>query len=98
MNLSGDVILTVNHSDAESLLRCHYHGESIILMLNLSGGEGPPIKYVTLFLANFSPPPPATLFHPSRDPPRKYVTHFGPPPRFLVGLVKKFRTKVPCTN
>src|SRR6218665_2442548 len=32
-------------------------------------------------------------------PPRKYVTHLGSlPPRFLVGLVQKTRTKAPCTN
>src|SRR6218665_1256596 len=42
--------------------------------------EGPSIKYVTLPLANFYPPPPVTLRHTSRDPPRKYVTHLGPPP------------------
>src|SRR6218665_420883 len=56
--------------------------------------RGPSIKYVTLFLANFDPPLPChTLSHT----PRKYVTHLGPP-RFLVGLVQKSRTKVPCTN
>src|SRR6218665_965098 len=55
---------------------------------------GPSIKYVTLFLINFYPP--VTLCHTSRDPP-KYVTHLGPP-RFLVGLVQKSRTKAPCTN
>src|SRR6218665_1769403 len=58
---------------------------------------GPSIKYVTLFLANFDPPPPVPLCHTSRDCPRKYVTHLGPP-RFLVGLVQKSRTKVACTN
>src|SRR6218665_531919 len=47
---------------------------------------GPSIKYVTLFLASFNPP--VT---------RNYVTHLGPP-SFLVGLVQKSRTKVPCTN
>src|SRR6218665_1996408 len=57
--------------------------------------QGPSIKYVTLFLANFDPPP---LSH--------FVTHPGTPentshisdPRFLVGLVQKSLTKVPCTN
>src|SRR6218665_1642391 len=43
---------------------------------------GPSIKYVTLFLANFEPPLPVTLCHTSRDCPRKYVTHLGPPPIF----------------
>src|SRR6218665_3235553 len=59
--------------------------------------NGPSIKYVTLFLANFAPPPPVTLCHTSRDPPK--VRHTSrTPPRFLVGLVQKSRTKVPCTN
>src|SRR6218665_3512316 len=31
--------------------------------------QGPSIKYVTLFLAIFNPPPPVTLCHTSRDPP-----------------------------
>src|SRR6218665_1912744 len=31
---------------------------------------GPSIKYVTVFLANFHPPPPVTLRHTSRDPPK----------------------------
>src|SRR6218665_1294131 len=30
--------------------------------------------------------------------PQKYVTHLGPPPRFLVRLVQRNRTKAPCTN
>src|SRR6218665_2978134 len=48
------------------------------------------IKYITPFLANFDPlPPPVTLCHTSRDLSRKYVTHLGPPPRFLAGLVQK---------
>ena len=50
-------------------------------------------------LANFDPlPPPVTLCHTSRDPPpRKHVTHLGPP-RFLAGLVQKTQTKAPNTN
>src|SRR6218665_1050757 len=59
-------------------------------------GKGPSIKYVTLFLANFDPSPPVTLCHTSRDPPK--VRHTSRTPRFLVGLVQKSRTKVPCTN
>ena len=43
------------------------------------------IKYVTLFLANFYPLP---LSH-IPGPPKKYVTHLGPHPDFLVGLVQK---------
>src|SRR6218665_2925851 len=54
---------------------------------------GPSIKYVTLFLANFDPSP---VTHPG-TPPKKYVTHLGPP-KFLVGLVQKTLTKAPCTN
>src|SRR6218665_2089418 len=42
------------------------------------------------------PSPCHTLSH-IPGPPRKYVTHLGPP-RFLVGLVQKSWTKVPCTN
>src|SRR6218665_953671 len=49
----------------------------------------------------FYPPPSVTLRHTSRDPPRKYVTHLGPP-GFLEGLVQKTRTKAPlykfCIN
>src|SRR6218665_4181967 len=56
--------------------------------------KGPSIKYVTLFLANFDPPPPChTLSHIPR-PPQKYVTHLGPP-RFSVGLVQKPEEKPP---
>src|SRR6218665_2851147 len=59
--------------------------------------EGPSIKYVTLFLANFDPLPLSHFVtHPGT--PRKYVTRLGPPTRFLVGLVQKSRTKVPCKN
>src|SRR6218665_3373446 len=57
---------------------------------------GPSIKNVTLFLANFDPPPPVTLCHTSRFPPK--VRHTSRTTRFLVGLVQKSRTKVPCTN
>src|SRR6218665_2990569 len=39
--------------------------------------KGPSIKYVTLFLAIFTPSP-VTLCHTSRTP-QKYVTHLGPP-------------------
>src|SRR6218665_3443237 len=49
---------------------------------------GPSIKYVTLFLANFDPPPPVTLCHISRDR-QKYVTHLGPP------IFSRPRTKNP---
>ena len=53
-------------------------------------------KCFTLFLANFDPLPLSHFVTYSGNP-RKYVTHVGPP-RFLVGLVQKSRTKVPCTN
>src|SRR6218665_3947167 len=58
---------------------------------------GPSIKYVTLFLVNFYLPLSHFVTHPW-TPPRKYVTHLGLLPRFLVGLVQKTRTKAPCTN
>src|SRR6218665_321208 len=70
---------------------------SVLYSLTIIRPMGPSIKYVTLFLANFYPPPPVTLCHTSRDPPAKYVTNLGPP-RFLVGLVHKTRTKAPCKN
>src|SRR6218665_136198 len=57
---------------------------------------GPSIKYVTLFLANFESPPPVILCHTSRDPPKKYVTHLGPP--IFSRPSRKIRTKTPCTN
>src|SRR6218665_2379059 len=59
--------------------------------------RGPSIKYVTLFLANFDPLLPLSHFVIHPWTPRKYVIHLGTPP-FLVGLVQKSRTKVPCTN
>src|SRR6218665_3335668 len=37
--------------------------------------------YVTLFLANFAPPPPVTLCHTSRDP-QKSTSHISDPPIF----------------
>src|SRR6218665_1133439 len=58
--------------------------------------QGPSIKYVRLFLANFDPRPNVTLCHTSRDLPK--VRHTSRTPQFLVGLVQKSRTKVPCTN
>ena len=45
----------------------------------------------------FWPPSPCHTLSHIPEPPRKYVTHLGPP-QFLVGLVQKSRTKVPCTN
>src|SRR6218665_2914179 len=58
--------------------------------------QGPSIKYVTLFLAIFDPPPPVTLCHTSRDPPKVRDTSRTPP--FLVGLVQKTQTKALCAN
>src|SRR6218665_3055069 len=49
--------------------------------------EGPSIKYVTLFLVNFNPPPPVTLCHTSRDP-HKSTSHISEPSDLLVGLVQ----------
>ena len=60
--------------------------------------EGPSIKYVTLFWPILTPPPLCHTLSHIPGPPRKYVTHLGPLPRFLVGLVQKSRTKIPCTN
>jgi len=54
---------------------------------------GPSIKYVTLFLANFDPPPSVTLCHTPWDLPKVRLT--SRTPRFLVGLVQKTRTKPP---
>src|SRR6218665_1065863 len=53
------------------------------------------IKYVTLFLATFAPSPCHTLSH--IPGPLESTSHISDPP-FLVGLVQKSRTKVPCTN
>src|SRR6218665_4070770 len=66
------------------------------VIITLDSVRGLSIKYVALFWANFDPLPPITLCHTSWDR-QKYVTHLGPP-RFLVGLVQKTRTKAPCTN
>src|SRR6218665_2465822 len=55
---------------------------------------GPSIKYVTLFLANFGPPPPChTLSHIPGAPQK--VRHTSRTPRFLVGLVQKNQDKSP---
>src|SRR6218665_1640799 len=69
------------------------------------GGWGPSIKYVTLFLANFYPPIMISFFNPSpchtlshMPGPPESTSHISDPPGFLVGLVQKSRTKVPCTN
>src|SRR6218665_2779867 len=53
----------------------------------------PSIKYVTLFLASFDPLHFVT--HPGTLP---KALHISRPPEFLVGLVQKSWTKVPCTN
>src|SRR6218665_2914886 len=45
----------------------------------------------------FCPSASVTLCHTSRDTPPK-VRHTSRTPRFLVGIVQKWRTKVPCTN
>src|SRR6218665_217208 len=45
-------------------------------------GRGLSIKYVTLFLANFDPPPSVTLCHTSRDPPPKVRHTNRTPPIF----------------
>src|SRR6218665_2763649 len=38
------------------------------------------IEYITLFLANFDPPPSVTLYHTSRDP--QSTSHISDPPAF----------------
>src|SRR6218665_692526 len=43
-----------------------------------------------------TPLSPVTFCHTSRDPPK--IRHTSRTPRFLVGLVQKSQTKVPCTN
>src|SRR6218665_3163628 len=43
--------------------------------------SAPSIKYFMLFLANFAPPAPVTLWHTSRDPP-KSTSHISDPPIF----------------
>ena len=59
--------------------------------------KGPSIKYVTLFLANFDTPSPCHTLSHIPGPPES-TSHISDPHRFLVGLVQKSRTKVPCTN
>src|SRR6218665_1802916 len=41
--------------------------------------SGPSIKYFMLFLANFDPPAPVTLWHTSREPPKVRHTSRTPP-------------------
>jgi len=45
-------------------------------------------------LCQFLHPSPVTFWHTSQNSLRKYVSHLAPP-RFLVGLVQKPRTKPP---
>src|SRR6218665_3717335 len=53
-------------------------------------GMGSSIKYVTLFLANFEPPPSVTLCHTYRDPPKVRHTSRTPPP-----IISRPSTKIP---
>src|SRR6218665_691121 len=55
--------------------------------------KGPSIKYVTLFLANFYPPPPVTLCHTSRDPPK--VRHTSRTPLIFSRPSTKIPNKSP---
>src|SRR6218665_3496978 len=75
---------------------CRPKSGAVVISRNIckifeSGGfyaeKGPSIKYVTIFWANFDPPPPVTLCHTSRDPPK--VRHTSGTPPILVGLVQK---------
>src|SRR6218665_243250 len=67
-----------------------------VLRLHNPVVEGPSIKYVTLFLANFDPPPPCHTLSHIPGPPES-TSHISDP-QFLVGLIQKSWTKVPCTN
>ena len=59
---------------------------------------GPSIKYVTLFLANFYPPPPVTLRHTSRDPPESTSHISDLPPISRRPSTKNPDKSPPCTN
>src|SRR6218665_731414 len=56
-------------------------------MRSQTGGFGPSIKYVTLFLANFYPPPSCHT-----------LSHISDPPPIFRRLSTNPRTKAPCTN
>src|SRR6218665_991842 len=64
--------------------------------LKIESTEGPSIKYVTLFLANFDPLPLSQFVTHPGTPPK--VRHTSWTPRFLVCLVQKTQTKTLCTN
>src|SRR6218665_462025 len=64
--------------------------DNVFFIYPASTAEGPSIKYVTLFLANFYPPPCHTLSHILGTP--EGTSHISDPP-FLVGLVQITRTK-----
>ena len=55
--------------------------------------KGSSIKYDTLCLGNLDPSAYHTLSHVPGTPPKKYVTHLGPP--FLLGVVQKPGQKPP---
>src|SRR6218665_1854813 len=82
------------HTHRHTYLYIHTYVHTYVHMY--IGLQGPSIKYVTLFLANFDPPPLSHFVTHPGTPPK--VRHTSRTPRFLVGLVQKSRTKVPCTN
>src|SRR6218665_202337 len=58
--------------------------------------KGPYIKYVTLFLANFNPPPRCHTLSHIQGPPK--VRHTSRTPQIFSWPSKKFRIKALCTN
>src|SRR6218665_3668703 len=57
--------------------------------------KGPSIKYVTLFFANFDPPPSCHTLSHIPGPPRKYVTQLGPPHPIFSRPSTKIQDKSP---
>src|SRR6218665_3518760 len=70
-----------------------YRISSVIYTDYTSSDKGQFIKYVTLFLANSSPPP-QSLFVTHSCIPQKRTSYISDP-RFLVGLEQKTQTKAP---
>src|SRR6218665_176586 len=80
-------IRTYTHTHRHTYLYIHTYVHTYVHMH--IGLQGLSIKYVTLFLANFDPPPPVTLCPTSRDPQKVRHTSRTPP------IFSSSSTKIP---
>src|SRR6218665_1633642 len=78
------------------MLGISYHAWNIISYVLFGNGCCTLERLLHAIFGQFLPPPPVTLRHTSRTPPK--VHHTYRTPRFLEGLVQKPGQKPPCTN